>query len=37
MALVAHSMGGYIATRFARARPDLVQKLVLVDTPIELW
>ena len=29
--VVAHSMGGWVATRLAAERPDLVRRLVLVD------
>lgn len=32
---VAHSMGGLIARRFARAHPELVAGMVLVDAPDE--
>jgi pimeloyl-ACP methyl ester carboxylesterase len=34
--LVGHSMGGLLVRRFARAYPDLVAGLVLVDSPDEL-
>ncbi|HEY6928015.1 MAG TPA: alpha/beta hydrolase [Steroidobacteraceae bacterium] len=34
--LVGHSMGGLLVRRFARAYPDLVAGIVLVDSPDEL-
>jgi pimeloyl-ACP methyl ester carboxylesterase len=34
--LVGHSMGGLLVRRFARAHPDLVAGVVLVDSPDEL-
>lgn len=34
--LVGHSMGGLLVRRFARAYPDLVAGVVLVDSPDEL-
>lgn len=33
--VVAHSFGGYAALGLAKSRPDLVQSIVIVDTPVD--